>query len=91
MPRAALHAGVLRTAHDIRALARCGLCNGWGLRHELLTNLEPAGLVGAFHGRCVVLHLPPDAVLGLPSAERAKLRLNDTGTDLMRRLLAAAD
>lgn len=86
-PLAPRHVVHLRTAHDVRRLVRCGLCGGWGSRPAMLTNLDDAGLVGAFHGHCVVLTLPPDALLSLPAPELAKLRVSDTGIALMRRLL----
>jgi len=86
-----VHEVELRTAHDVRRLVRCGLCGGLGDRSAMLTNLGCVGLAGHLHGRCVVRHLTSEAVLHLPAGERSKLRLNDTGVELMRRLLDAAD
>jgi len=86
-PLAPQHVVVLRTAQDVRRLVRCGLCGGWGNRPAMLTNLDGAGLVGVFHGRCVVLRLSAEVLLQLPAEELAKLRVSDTGIALMRRLL----
>ena len=80
-----------KTAHSVRQLKLCASCGAVGHGPHMLSRLVPEGLDGLHHGRCVVLILTCDAVLALPSKERNKLTLADTGPALMRKLLALAD
>ncbi|AQH05694.1 hypothetical protein A9R05_42510 (plasmid) [Burkholderia sp. KK1] len=79
---------VLAKAHDVRTLVRCASCGGVGNKPHMLSGLEAAsGLEGWHHGICVVRRLGAEGVVKLPAAEREKLRLGDTGVELMRTLL----
>ena len=79
----------LKTAHDVRRLRTCAGCGGIGHPEQMLSGLEAFGLAGFHHGRCVVQLLTQKQVLALPSDQRHKLRLNDTGVELLRKLLDA--
>jgi hypothetical protein len=70
-------------AHDVRNLRPCAHCGGIGDKRDML-NLD-----GWYHGICVVERFTHDEILALPGGERSKLRLCDTGPNLMRKLLDA--
>ena len=79
----------LKTAHDVRRLKTCSGCGGIGHTAQMLSCLEAFGLAGFHHGRCVVQLLTHEQVLALPSDQRDRLRPDDTGGELMRKLLEA--
>lgn len=72
------------TAHDVRKLRLCAVCDGVGHLDSLL---KLPGFHGLYHGECAVRMLTRTEVLALPDSERRKLTLADTGKDLMLQLL----
>lgn len=85
-------------AHDVRHLRLCTTCGSIGDRREMLE--LPEGLVsakgepvksGLHHGLCVTQTLTHEAILALPPEQRSKLRLSETGWELMRKLLDACE
>lgn len=70
-----------------KRLATCASCGGHGDKRRMIDGLEAFGLDGLHHGRCVVAQLTPEQVVSLSPEQTAHLRLNETGVDLMRRLL----
>jgi hypothetical protein len=82
------HVAPPRTAHDVRHLVHCASCLEFGDRRKML---KFEGQIRYFHGACVVKILSEAAILALPKFEREKFTLADTGPDLMRKLLLAAD
>jgi hypothetical protein len=78
------------TAHDVRKLRVCAICDGIGHLDQMLTLPGwPAG--NLYHGECAVRMLKRAEVLTLPHSERRKLTLADTGKDLMLALLDAKE
>lgn len=74
------------TAHDVRKLRLCAICNGVGHLDRLLT--LPGWPTGnLYHGECAVRMLDRAEVLALPESELRKLTLADTGMDLMREMV----
>lgn len=69
-------------AHDIRKLRKCVVCGDLGY----LTYM-PILKSGPAHGTCVVATRTHDEILALPVEERGKLRLNQTGVQLMKKLV----
>lgn len=70
------------TAHDIRKLRPCAMCNQIGYLPQMLT------LDGKhYHSACIAKSLSPDEILALPYDEMTKLRLNETGPELMGKML----
>ena len=71
-----------RTCHDLRHWTTCDKCGGIGDGRAMLK-------VGSelWHGGCVVDHIDAPKVMRLPDAELGKLRLNDMGPALARRIL----
>lgn len=70
------------TAHDIRKLKPCVLCGNLGYLPYMLVIAS-----GHAHGSCVVSSMTHEEILALPLEESKKLRLNQTGVDLMRKLV----
>lgn len=77
----------LPKAHDIRHLAQCESCGGVGDDRRMLSGIEVFGAAGWHHGKCVVLRLTEEELLALPAAATGRLRLNETGRELMMKLL----
>jgi hypothetical protein len=74
------------TAHDVRKLRLCAICNGLGHLDRMLT-LPGFPVGGLYHGKCAVRMLRRTEVLALPENELRKLTLADAGMDLMRELV----
>lgn len=72
------------TAHDVRKLKPCERCKGIGYGPVMLVLSD-----GHYHGVCVVEMLTNEEILALPKDERRKLRLNEAGVELMRKLVEA--
>jgi hypothetical protein len=77
----------LAKARDIRHLVQCGSCGGVGDDRRMLSGLDIFGTAGWHHGKCVELRLSEAELLALPAAATGRLRLNETGRDLMMKLL----
>lgn len=73
------------TAHDVRKLRLCATCGRLGYLPQMLT-LNSKN----HHGACIVATMTHEQVLGLPTEQAAKLRLNETGPELMNKLLDQA-
>ncbi len=75
---------------DVRQLAMrlgtCASCGGTGDKRRLLS-LVSIGIAGLHHGTCAVKVLTPEQILALPCQQTEKLRLNETGVELMKQLL----
>lgn len=69
-------------AHDVRHLTVCTHCGGIGDDRDMVRT--GSGLV---HGRCAHELLGVDGLLRLPKAELGKIRLDDVGADIMKRLI----
>ncbi|WP_157643313.1 hypothetical protein [Burkholderia ubonensis] len=74
-------------AHDVRKLRKCVVCGAIGYEPQMLTLTLRGTMREHYHGTCVVRSMSHDEVLALPEAESAKLRLNETGPELMRKLM----
>lgn len=72
------------TAHDVRKLRLCNICQKIGHADEMPVW---SGHPGHYHGECLARMLRPHEVLALPESEQRKFRLSDVGADLMRRML----
>lgn len=81
----------VRKVADVRQLhkriATCASCGGHGDKRRMVAGLESFGLDGLHHSRCVIARLTPDQIVSLAPEQTAHFRLNETGMDLMRRLL----
>jgi hypothetical protein len=80
-------------AHDIRKLRTCRACDGIGFAPHMLEGVFGPSVrpekPELYHGACVVQLLSREQILALPAEERNKLRLSETGPDLMRALMDA--
>lgn len=72
-------------AHDVRRLRMCCYCSRPGLVEDLL---ELAN--GLAHVECFVGVYGAPALLKLPAADRAKVRLGQVGSEIMGALLEIA-
>jgi len=70
------------TAHDVRKLRPCAMCNQIGYLPQMLT-LEGKN----YHSACIAASMSHDEILALPFDEMTKLRLNETGPELMMKML----
>lgn len=80
------------TAHDVRKLRLCAICDGVGHLDRMLSldaihGSDTSARGHLYHGECAVRMLRRAEVLSLPLAEKQKLTLADTGLDLMRELV----
>lgn len=82
---------LLRKAHDVRHLEKCNSCGGMGDDRRMLPGMPVFRSDGWHHGRCVVLQLSEAEVLALPQPVYERLRLDETGPDLMLKLLRRAE
>lgn len=70
------------TAHDVRKLRPCAMCSHIGFLPQMLT------LGGEhYHSACIASSMSHDEILALPYDEMTKLRLNETGVELMSKML----
>lgn len=74
------------TAHDVRKLRLCEMCGRLGYLPQMLT-LDSKN----YHGGCLVQTMTHEQVLALPPEQISKLRLNETGVELMTKLLDQTD
>lgn len=74
-------------AHDVRRLRPCALCGGIGFLPQMLTLALDDAVDAPCHGSCVVRTRSHEDILALPREQRSRLRLNETGPELMRKLL----
>ena len=72
------------TAHAIRRLRPCVLCNGFGDRDEMI--VPSLGSEERFHTQCYIEACGFDAALRLPTSERGKFRLCDVTWQQARQL-----
>lgn len=70
------------TAHDVRKLRPCALCNHAGYLPQMLV-LEGKN----YHSACIAVSMTREQILALPPDQSTKLRLNEIGRDLMMELL----
>lgn len=73
-------------SHDVRHLTVCRFCAGLGDDREMLEIAHDNG-PNLAHGRCVVERLSEAELMALPPPQLFRLRLSETGIELMKRLL----
>ncbi len=70
------------TAHDVRQLVICPICNCTGDRRNLIPTM-----LSYYHGKCYVKMFGEEKLLKLPFSHISALTINDIGIDLMRKLI----
>ena len=69
-------------SHDVRHLRICGGCSELDDMREMIPYEDTF-----WHGGCFVTEYGEDRLVALPKSHIAVLRLDDIGSDLMRRVL----